>query len=108
MVEEEKPINVSKMFIFSQDPLDDEVFMAIFDWFKSSKPKYIVEDNLLPQYGSIMNPEEFPIDPLRAQSFAEVIWREQFDSDLELSIFYHELFDLDTYGKIIIFMEARE
>ncbi len=106
MVGEDKKINVNKLFIFAQNPLEDEVFMAIFDWFKTSKPNYLVAEGIIPKYGSIMNPEEFPLDPLRAQSFAEVVWGEQFESDISLAKFYHELYDLDNYGKIIFFMEA--
>ncbi len=106
MVGEDKKIIVTKAFIFAQDPLDDEVFFAVFDWFKSSKPKFQVAEGVEPKYGSILNPDEFPIDPLRSQSFAEVIWREQFDSELELATYYQELYELDSYGKIIIFMEA--
>ena len=106
MVGEDKKINLIKLFIFAKSPLDDEVFMAIFDWFKTSKPNYQVAEGIIPKYGSIMNPEEFPLDPLRAQSFAEVVWGEQFESELSLATFHHELYDLDTYGKIIFFMEA--
>ena len=106
MVGEDKKIKLIKIFIFAQDPLEDEVFMAIFDWFMTSKKKYQVAEGIMPKYGSIMNPEEFPHDPLRAQSFAEVVWGEQFESELSLATFHHELYDLDTYGKIIFFMEA--
>ena len=106
MVVEDKKINLIKLFIFAQNPLEDEVFMAIFDWFKTSKPKYQVAEGIIPKYGSIMNTEEFPLDPLRAQSFAEVVWGEQFDSELSLAKFHHELYDLDNYGKIIFFIEA--
>jgi len=106
MVGEDKKINLIKLFIFAQDPLEDEVFMAIFDWFKTSKQKYQVAEGIMPKYGSIMNPEEFPHDPLRAKSFAEVVWGEQFESELSLATFHHELYDLDNYGKIIFFMEA--
>ncbi len=106
MVGEDKKINLIKLFIFAQDPLEDEVFMAIFDWFKTSKQKYQVAEGIMPKYGSIMNPEEFPLDPLRAQSFAEIVWGEQFESELLLATFHHELYDLDNYGKIIFFMEA--
>ncbi|MHA1514571.1 MAG: tetratricopeptide repeat protein [Candidatus Heimdallarchaeaceae archaeon] len=106
MVGEDKKIYVDKVFIFAKNPLEDEVFMAIFDWFKTSKTKYLVAEGIIPKYGSIMSPEEFPIDPLRAQSFAEVVWGEQFESELSLATFYHELYDLDNYGKIIFFMES--
>jgi tetratricopeptide (TPR) repeat protein len=108
MVGEDKKVKILKVFIFAQDPLEDEVFGAVFDWFKASKPKYEVAEHVEPNYGSIMNPEEFPLDPLRAQSFAEVIWKEQFDSELELATFHHELYELDTYGKIIIFMQSEK
>jgi len=105
MVDEERKIKVSKLFIFAQEPVDDEVFMAIFDWFKKTKEKYNVPDDLVPKYGSIIDKEQFPIDPLRAQGFAESIFTEQFNKELDLSKFHHELYDLEGYGKIIVFME---
>ena len=79
--------------------------MAIFDWFKQSKEKYSVPDNLVPKYGSIIDQNDFPLDPLRAQGFAEVIFRDHFETELDLSRFHHELYDLEGYGKIIVFME---
>ncbi|MCE7743076.1 MAG: tetratricopeptide repeat protein, partial [Candidatus Heimdallarchaeota archaeon] len=105
MVDEERKIKLSKVFIFAQDPVDDEVFMAIFDWFKQSKEKYNVPADLVPKYGSIIDQEQFPLDPLRAQGFAEVVFKEQFEIELDLSKFHHELYDLEGYGKIIVFME---
>ena len=104
-VDDERKIKVNKLFIFAQDPVDDEVFMAIFDWFKLSKEKYSVPDNLVPKYGSIIDQNDFPLDPLRAQGFAEVIFRDHFETELDLSRFHHELYDLEGYGKIIVFME---
>ncbi len=105
MVDKERKIKVSRMFIFAQDPVDDDVFMAIFDWFKQSKEKYSVPEALVPKFGSIIDQDEFPLDPLRAQGFAEVIFKDQFEKDLDLSRFHHELYDLEGYGKIIVFME---
>ena len=104
-VDDERRIKVRRLFIFAQDPVDDDVFMAIFDWFKQSKEKYSVPDQLEPKYGSIIDRDDFPLDPLRAQGFAEAIFKDQFEVDLDLSRFHHELFDLEGYGKIIVFME---
>ncbi len=108
MVDEDRKIRISKLFIFAQDPLDDEVFLAIFDWFKQSKEKYSVATDLVPKYGSIIDKEQFPLDPLRAQEFAEVIFKEQFESELNLSRFHHELYDLESYGKLVVFMEESD
>jgi hypothetical protein len=79
--------------------------MAIFDWFKQSKEKYSVPNDLVPKYGSIIDKDEFPLDPLRAQGFAEAIFLDQFETELDLSRFHHELYDLESYGKIIVFIE---
>jgi hypothetical protein len=54
-----------------------------------------------------MNEEQFPIDPLRAKDFGEIIWPEQFDKELDLSKFHCELFDLEAYDKIVVFMEEK-
>lgn len=107
MVDKSSKVLINKLFIFAQKPLDDEVFLAVFDWFKSKKHKYLIEDTLEPKYGSIMNEDQFPIDPLRAKDFGEIIWPEQFDKDLDLSKFHCELFDLEGYDKIVVFMEEK-
>ena len=107
MVDKSSKVLIDRLFIFAQKPLDDEVFLAVFDWFKSKKHKYLIEDTLEPKYGSIMNEDQFPIDPLRAKDFGEIIWPEQFDKDLDLSKFHCELFDLEGYDKIVVFMEEK-
>ena len=107
MVDKSSKAAIDKLFIFAQKPLDDEVFLAIFDWFKSKKHKYLIENTLKPKYGSIMNEDQFPIDPLRAKDFGEIIWPEQFDKELDLSKFHCELFDLEGYDKIVVFMEEK-
>ncbi len=105
MVDKSSKVEISKAFIFAQKPLDDEVFLAVFDWFKSKKHKYLIDDALEPKYGSIMNEDQFPIDPLRAKDFGEIIWPEQFEKELDLSKFHCELVDLEGYDKIVVFME---
>ena len=107
MVDKSSKVEISKLFIFAQKPLNDEVFLAVFDWFKSKKHKYLIDDSLEPKYGSIMNEDQFPIDPLRAKDFGEIIWPEQFEKELDLSKFHCELFDLEGYDKIVVFMEEK-
>ncbi len=107
MVDKSSKVEIDKVFIFAQKPLDDEVFLAVFDWFKSKKHKYLIDEDLEPKYGSIMNEDQFPIDPLRAKDFGEIIWPEQFDKELDLSKFHCDLFDLEGYDKIVVFMEEK-
>jgi tetratricopeptide (TPR) repeat protein len=107
VVDKKSKVEIERVFIYAQNILDDEVFLALFDYFKSKKPKYLIPDELKPMYASIMNREDFPIDPLRAKEFAELIWEEKFDKQLDLTKFHQELFDLEEYDKLIIFMEER-
>ncbi len=110
--EEDKPAVkdkyvIGKLFIFAHDSLDDEVFEAIFDWVKGKKPDFVFVENLLFGYGSIIDQENFPQDPLSSKNFAEIIWKEQFQQDLSISKFHTQLFELDEYGKIVIFAEEK-
>ena len=99
-------VDVERLFIFAQDPLDDEVFEAIFDWFNAKKLPYNIPKNFKFGHGSIIDSENFPLDPLAAQNFAEIIWQEQFEQELVLAKFRTEFFELEEYGKIIIFVEG--
>ncbi len=98
---------IGKLFIFAHDPLDDEVFEAIFDWVKGKKPEFVFVENLLFGYGSIIDQENFPQDPLSSKNFAEIIWKEQYEQDLQISKFHTQLFDLEEFGKIVIFAEEK-
>lgn len=98
---------IGKLFIFAHDPLDDEVFEAIFDWVKGKKPEFVFAENLLFGYGSIIDQENFPQDPLSSKNFAEIIWTEQFQQELMISKFHTQLFELDQFGKIVIFAEEK-
>ncbi|MEE9409865.1 MAG: tetratricopeptide repeat protein [Candidatus Heimdallarchaeota archaeon] len=107
MVDKDKKIEIERVFIFSENLVDDQVYIAVFDWFKNKKHKYSIAEELEPLYGSIMNKDDFPIDPLRAKDFAELIWNEYYSKDLDISKFHHELFDLEEFDKVIFFMEEK-
>jgi tetratricopeptide (TPR) repeat protein len=106
VVDRRSKVVIERAFIYAEKVLDDEVFLALFDYFKTKKPKYLVPDEIVPLFGSIMNPEDFPIDPLRAKEFAELIWEEKFNRELDLTKFHQEFFDLEDYDKLIVFMES--
>ena len=105
MVDKDKKAKIARVFIFSENPIDDKVYLATFDWFRLKKHKYSIPDDLEPLFGNIMNKDDFPIDPLRSKDFADVIWNQHFGEGIELSKFHYEMFDLEEYDKIIFFME---
>ncbi|MHA1466301.1 MAG: tetratricopeptide repeat protein [Candidatus Heimdallarchaeaceae archaeon] len=105
--ESKEKFEIGKLFIFAHDPLDDEVFEAIFDYIKGKQTEFLFTDNVLFGHGSIIDQENFPNDPLSSKNFAEVIWKEQFQEELKLSKFHIKLYDLEEYGKIVTFFEEK-
>ncbi|MCG3225816.1 MAG: tetratricopeptide repeat protein [Candidatus Heimdallarchaeota archaeon] len=107
VVDKSSKVEIERAFVYAQNVLDDEVFRALFDYFKSKKPKYLIPEDIELEFGSIMNREDFPIDPLRAKEFAELIWEERFNKELDITKFHQELFDLEEYDKLIVFLESK-
>ncbi|NPD90525.1 MAG: tetratricopeptide repeat protein [Asgard group archaeon] len=107
VVDKSCKVEIERAFIYAQNVLNDEVFLALFEYFKSKKPKYQIPEGLELKFASIMNREDFPIDPLRSKEFAELIWEERFSKELDITKFHQELFDLEEYDKLIVFLEEK-
>ncbi|MCG3221872.1 MAG: tetratricopeptide repeat protein, partial [Candidatus Heimdallarchaeota archaeon] len=60
VVDKSSKVEIERAFVYAQNVLDDEVFKALFDYFKSKKPKYFIPEDLEPKFGSILNREDFP------------------------------------------------